>query len=691
MKTFNEWSALLLAIIFVLLTCWITVPASAGFVSVQNTHIGLSVGRDDEWDLQIAHSLIPNQPIAGRFCIWAVGGDPTVGEDDYSDIIWQPFGPGAGAPGDKWGAVQIMVDGYDDEGNRMWAPFEVGGTSGIWGDENDGIWDVMPHIRTDKHNMIYGSWYPVSTEDPPGLIPIKCEQTARLMHNTVRFEWKLTNEDIVDHYVGMRIYCDFTLGDGDYGTRDRLMVVSIPGYPIIEEKTLLSVGQIPPVIEMFDSVTNPLRSIRVTFQGSGATMPDKVGIDDWPDVAGSGWTYGYALGQGGDPWLAWLYEPIKHTYINDVAYGAFWKPRRLMPGQSRTIVHYIGLACSSAQMSEPSERNIQYCAAVHSPRCLKYIGAGSSGMVYPDPFTITAYLENLEPHMDFTNASFTLILPPGLELDPSENNHYTKTLVRVPAKKEASVSWKVRVTGSPRGIMNFSVAFSAYPGVGTTVTRTINIPAAEKQPLSWRWQMISVPFELMNSEPKTALGLVGEEWTPENRDGSWRLLGYDPVTMQWEEPVNNLVPGKGYYLWLARPQTVSLTPGNFVPREWAGTKGFHIPLKQGWNMVGNPYIYAMTFGEIRFYHADCGVLDYDEAVAKGLISRTIFSWNATFQRWDMYSKRDAQLKPWQGYWIRALRSGVDMIVTPEAQIGAGIGGEIPPEDTDGGPTPPPTP
>ena len=668
--------------------------AAFSAVNIENDYIGLSIGVSGTIDGDIGHTQISNQPpVAGRFAIYTTGGDPTVPEDDYSDMIWAPA---MGVPGDKWGALEIQVDGYDDEGLHVWANFEEGGAySGIWGSETDGVWDVAPHRRTDKHNFIYGSWYPVSSD--LGLIPVRCEQSARIMHETVRFEWTFTNEDIRDHYIGAKVYGDVVTGlidGGTWGTQKS--VASVPGFPLIEEKTLLSGSyEIPDFIEFFNSARDPIWSVRASFKGNGATMPDKVGVDDWfGSVTTSAWTYHYNPLAPQDGMLGWTYEPLSHHYISDIAYGAIWKPRRVSPGQSRKIVHYIGLAACTADLAKPSENDIQYAAAVQGPRCLKYYTDENQQKVYPDPFIITAYLENLERSMDFQNASFTLILPPGLALDESENNHYTKTLTTVPAASEKSVSWKVKTTGTPRGIMNYSVVFSAYPAVGTTVTRTINIPATSQQPLSWRWQMISVPFETSNTLVEDVLGIPSDWERGTSGDlKDWALVEYHPEWSgnKWDWNVSTLEPGKGYWLYLARPHVATIPEGMYRAREWEGTQGSLIPLQQGWNLVGNPYIYAVTFGEIKFYHRNYGVIGWGEAVSKRFIGGTVFSWNTAFQRWDMMTRRSAQMKPWQGYWLKVYTPDLVMIITPSAQIGAAIGGTPVSGGEDEGGTTPPTP
>ena len=52
----------------------------------------------------------------------------------------------------------------------------------------------------------------------------------------------------------------------------------------------------------------------------------------------------------------------------------------------------------------------------------------------------------------------------------------------------------------------------------------------------------------------------------------------------------------------------------------------------------------------RYAHA---IESYNEAIAQKMISRTVYWWNTSFNNWNWSSQRTVQLKPWQGYWIKA--------------------------------------
>lgn len=676
----------------------------ANTISLQNSYLGVSIGMYGKWKLPsppYGHWLLggEDQPVGGRFQLYTTGGDPTNPQDDNQLLNYAPF---SGMPGDKWGAFQLMVDGTTtatggtaSTTEPAWATFDRGGTSAIMGDLKDGAWSLYPYTPTNQPNVILGEWYPnikngigITTGD--GTItpfPIRCEMEVRLLRDTVRFKWKITNQDIREHLIGLRCYADVMPSPVDDGTRDLRNIVSIPGYPLIENRSVMLGKNIPSVLEMFNSQQDPLMSIRFTLKNQGATPPDVIGIDNWGAMASPDWTYWFGNAAGSDAMTTWDCFPTPNQYIEDLGYGAFWKPRRVAAGASITYISYMGLGCATSDFTKPNMEFPQYVAAAQSTRALKYTNdVTGAGELFPAPFNVHAWLMNTEKYTDFQNASFSLILPTGLKLDDSEVGRYSKSVSDILAGNEAHVSWKVTTDpANPRtGILDYSVSVSASPVGGTIIRRQINIPATEVQPLSSGWQMISVPFDLTDSSP-SALGLTNEV-----------LWKYNPSSTAYES-VTQLVPGEGYWLKLGSAQTTAMTVGNFSPKSWTGTQGQQIPLQSGWNLVGNPYLYAFTLGEAKFYHRDYGTMTYDEAISRGLINSTLFWWDPVFRQYRWSSDRSVQIKPWQGYWMRVARSGVTMTVSPASQIGAAIGGSPTSEDTGsdtgggGGVVPPPGP
>lgn len=672
-RNLASYGLLLVAVVLLLLP--VEVFAQSGeAVSINNGYIGVSVYRSGDSD-------------SGSFNLWNVAGDPASALDDDQEVIYT-------------GRAYIMADIYTGEAPNLvlsWATFDKGGILGVWGDiESDGAWSVVPDAVSGQES-IRGVWSPTPTEDEWPLL-IDCEQDVRIFHDMVRFKWTLTNRDFYDHQIGLKFMADPIVEPQNTGVLNGDNVISVPGFSLIEERTLFpgtlaSDTRLCPSMEVYNSASSPGRGMRAVFDGMGATRPDVIGIDEYSNLASSSWGYiDDILNFAVRPKAVWGYEilPENQLIATNVCYAAFWKPVLVRAGQKRTIVHYVGIPASSISGNLPSVDHPSYVAAVTGPRIATYFldpisGAETFG---PATFTIQAFLENQDRNTDLSNCSFTLVLPAGLTLDPSETK-YTKTIAQIKANTDGTVSWLVKADGTRTGILTYYVSVNAYPMGGTIVKRDIHLPAISKQPFLYGWQQMSVPFDLTDANPATALGF--------DPGSVIKMLRYDPslptsAPFYPYEEVLSMIPGEAYWMKLSRPDSTDMPIGNFAPVPWAGLVGRLIPVNAGWNMIGNPYVYAVTAGELSFFTESIGNLTYDEAIKRLMISRTIYWWNTNFNTWNWSSQRTTQLKPWQGYWIKILDSRIKAVmISPVAQIGASVGGAPPPSDGgDGGP-PPPTP
>jgi len=641
-------------------------------ISINNAYIGVSLYRSGDAD-------------SGIHTMWNVAGDPSTPTDDNKPVLF-------------FGAVQILSDiltGQPPASVLSWATFDKGGNLGLWGDlESDGYWSVLPTVLPGQ-NCIRGVWRPTPTETDFPLL-IDCAEEIRLFHDVAQFKWTLTNNDLYDHQIGLKFWSDVIVEPSCTGVLNGDNVVSVPGYPLIENRTLFPGKFAPdvracPSIEFFNSLTDPGQGVRAVFDASGATRPDVIGIDEYATLRSTAWSYiSDPLNMTAKPKVVWGYDPPDGIISTDVCYAAFWKPITLRPGQKRTIVHYIGNPASNISAILPSIEQPRYAAAVTGPKILKYYMDPTSGdeTFGPSTFNITAYLENQDRFTDLQNGSFTLVLPTGLSLDPSETQ-YTKTIARITPGTEGSVSWKVIADGARTGILSYYVSVNAYPMGGNIVKRDIHVPAISKQPFYYGWQQVSVPFDLVDTNPATALGL--------DLGSLIKMFRYDPTLPQTApyypyEEVLSLKPGEAYWMKLSRPDSAEIPTGNFSPIQWDGFSSYLIDVHSGWNMIGNPYVYTVTAGELRFYTESLGSISYDEAIAQKMISRTVYWWNTSFNTWNWSNQRTVQIKPWQGYWIKIIDPRITQVmITPASQIGANIGGAPPPIDDGGDGGGPPTP
>lgn len=623
---------------------------------VQNSNVAYYFGIEGAWDPKLPsgvtmfHDFDPKLPLSGRFNIYDL-------KTGLPFFYVHPLVATFPFMADRFACWNLQVD--DTKGG--WIPFKVAGNMGVLGNEQDGWWQDVYTPTNAVYHVQHATTVPTKG--------IFCELETRLMHDTVKFRWRITNTDTVNRYAGMKLLLDVTTESTDDGFPN----VFIPGHNFFDAQTVLQGSDVPDTIEVFDNPQNPIVSQRYILKGNGATSPDIVGIDDWAFTASDLYSF---FGSPTNP--LFLYAPPPFFPIGDTSLAILWKPRVIQPGKSVDIISYIGIGRSTALYNKPTVEAPQYVPAVEGPRALPY-GSVVDGV--NKPFEISAFFDNQDKYMSMTGGTGSLILPDGLELDPSEIDGATKSIGTIPPGSEGKTSWLIRPTGNPTGILEYSVSLNANPVGGTIVKRTINIPATPTQRMAKGWQMFSVPFDTAITDnapppaPGSAPGGLAALGFPGEYGVDYKIWQYDNKTNSYVVPTQ-FVPGTGYWLWSKNPnQSTSQVDGwTYTPLTWNSSTFKQFELRKGWNLVGNPFVYTVTLGECYFYHPNFGTLNYEQAVSAGLISKTLYTYDTIFARYRAFSDRSVQIKPWNGYWIKTLQPQVTVLISPASQIGANLGG-----------------
>ncbi len=207
-----------------------------------------------------------------------------------------------------------------------------------------------------------------------------------------------------------------------------------------------------------------------------------------------------------------------------------------------------------------------------------------------------------------------------------------------------------------------------------------------------QWDLVSVPLQGPLS-PTTIFGPIDGQTDPcgagdlpclyswlstglTAADGSYQLM--DPC------PSNCVTAGQGYFFY-----TLSLVPltasGTVVagdsPDAHLGVTHFHLPLQQGWNIIGNPFQGTSSNGDVllsstsvRKIGATCSpstsdtVYPFATAVDPNGIPNDGDEWvgnaiyvltagdGATFNAAAYNDTTPAVLEPWQSYWFQVLKN-----------------------------------
>lgn len=151
-------------------------------------------------------------------------------------------------------------------------------------------------------------------------------------------------------------------------------------------------------------------------------------------------------------------------------------------------------------------------------------------------------------------------------------------------------------------------------------------------------QMVSIPYILDNPEASYVLALPSPKvarWDP-----ALKAYRYYP-----HEFSKNFLPGLGY--WVKFDSSITL---RLEGEEVDTLRPFAIPLRAGWNQVGNPFPFEVRWSSAEVV-AEGKRLSLIEAVKEGWLSGVLYWYEPPYYRWARTP--EGTLSPWRGYWVKA--------------------------------------
>jgi len=629
----------------------------------------------------------------GRFLIETTGGDPLTDQDNNKLILGAP--PPSSASWTSYATVHIVGVDLDGDGTNDIdnADYELETLMGEWDDPNQDL--TMRSENAGARDLDY-AWQiplndqlpvtttvlsPSATTTPGGSQPqdprnyILVEQRATLMRDVVRFEYRLTNHSSYDRIeIGLRLFLDPSF-DNQFSPNDGQAIEAENIEDLITRETLFPdplqlYSRMPTRWLSFDEVSRPGVILRGILDGEDVSTADRA--QGPPDQV----IFGQARLMFPVPWD---YLPVSNRLVNeDVGVSLRWDPQPFRIGQTRTYVTYFGLGGSTSIYQRP------YVGAVQAPFSLQVLSGDDPSTpavepathpyLSPVPFTITAYAANVSDR-PLNNVVFSLSLPEGLELaDPREPR--SKSIGTVGVDGEGSASWKVRpVAGTTPGPQAFVVSASGLGVPGRVLERRIEIPALPLLTFpspARQIDLISIPYDFTNRDYQHILGALGSlgvggnaavaRWNPQDRQYHFFPDGF----------VNTLQAGEGFWLFNGNLRDLTLPDDRF---EVPPTQTVAVPLEEGWNLIGNPFVFSTRWTDAQVASPDGTVRTVTEAAEQDLLRSTLYWYvpneadPSSVGRYEFASGLDAQLLPWRGYWVRALRSGLVLLLNASRVVG----------------------
>ncbi len=651
----NYSRSLSVALFVFMAIIWLNIPSSAYTFEISDDYRSLTLSNDYlEVYLGVQGTCtytdddgnVYTWPVPGRYSIRTVAGDPdNTGDDSKSLTPWAPY------PCGHWGYLKIKV------GDEV----VVVGDSGDWSVKNPPTAYTTP---VQGGSLGPGGPYLEGVWETSGTAPVGIKTNISLVRDQIRFEITLTNKSTTTQSIGLGLF-GFPLVASDGSG-----FPFIPGIGLVRNTsgtagsfpgTLFSGTKVPSSFEIYDSIDNPNRVVRYTLKEQDCTSPDYVAIGEYE----SGGIFEY------DTWLPDDYSPDPQRALDELTCLLEWKQSALAAGASRKYVTYFGVGAASEKWTYKSGSTVvrdSVTAAVQAPRSLKFDSTADAITapleITPDPFTISAYVYNTTVDSGtLEGVSAYLYLPEGLELSSTSSARQEIGDVLIGTESDP-ITWQVTPTGTACGELEYYVAFSDENGWQQTVTRTIYVPAAKKSVLRHGYQMVSVPFTF--NDPSLEHAFTGLE------SGTYRALEYD-VSSNSYLPITQVESGTAFWMYVydissGSSKSYNLADDAAIIGEYYGNQSMeqYIELSPGWNMFGDPFVYSIYVGQIKFCDSTIGTsYTFDEAVKKGWISRTIYGWNHDRYAYESITSNSSLLVPWKGYWIRA-KAKVKMLLRPAA-------------------------
>jgi subtilisin family serine protease len=212
------------------------------------------------------------------------------------------------------------------------------------------------------------------------------------------------------------------------------------------------------------------------------------------------------------------------------------------------------------------------------------------------------------------------------------------------------------------------------------------------QYLSKGWHLISIPYRLDSSVTPasffgSSVGVLARWHYANGANGEYAIYSFDGSRADLEASLNppsivdqkNLfdeklvhpsgnpyvaTPPAGLGYWIYLPTAVEYP---YNAGETVGTVPYDIWLYKGWNMVGNPYTYQVSWASVIVEYLGQRVT-MNEAASKGWIYPYIFRYDPNYRRYIAEKVEKAILRPWEAVWLKVLVSGVNKWPQPDLKI-----------------------
>jgi hypothetical protein len=148
---------------------------------------------------------------------------------------------------------------------------------------------------------------------------------------------------------------------------------------------------------------------------------------------------------------------------------------------------------------------------------------------------------------------------------------------------------------------------------------------------------------------------------------AWRYFGFNSATAAYVTG-DSIQSGQGKWLYVGKNSLLTVKAMAAKPDSL-----FSIPLSQGWNLIGSPFSFPVLW-ENSLVRYNGAIVRISDNAAQQLLRRQWFHYVDTLAdgindgqyvtNRDVLLADTTKLLPWNGYWVYAEKSGVELLLNP---------------------------
>jgi hypothetical protein len=507
---------------------------------------------------------------------------------------------------------------------------------------------------------------------------IAVQLTVSVVGDAVQFSWLLTNNGTDTHNVGLWFGAGLAMianGSDTNGAEMSHWSPPTPTNTFLPGKlgyVVLSSGTKPPLTEhRYRRNVNPSGFPQVAEFLFGQTSPFGLKVENGPTTAtmtSSGQSDAtevseFVLGQqffllgriqDDNNFPDVIFPPIDPNdpdlgsdvlMLDNTAFIQKYPEVPVAPGTARRITHYFRSTWGNSNYTPP------YAAVVDAPRLIAEdingTAGGQNGLV-PNPMTIRVYIDNVggyatvNQEFPLSDVRITLTLPQGLTLAAGETA--VKTINTVAPRAIQHVQWQVEADGVAFGDLPYSVKVEPVPGPTKILNGTIRVASTPRLVVEADANLLTTPWAFSDTSWEAILQM--------DQPTDFQAFVWDP---QQQGYVISTSAERGKGVWIVSNADHGSIPlgGNPQRPPDVVTGGRTIQLHSGWNMIGNPYQYAIRVGELVGVSASAPEQSHPWAalVAQGVVSGSLAYYDNDTGDYVFTTGNDALIQPNRGYWV----------------------------------------